>query len=228
MTDYSELMRNLRKNEYVLARPAADALEAQAKEIEKLNSIIEGAFQSNLQHCRLEDAQSARIAELEATLKKLDALIKHQYTGSIEAMSDMHTCAQETAKLLYDPTPAALNGKKKLRARIEELEKENASLIGSLASAWQCGCDMAIKSSARIAELEVENKRLRGVFFSIPPIELDEQDPSREYIPLPAGERHSILVADAAFVREVVTRMAKEMSSPTLRGMENENEQRND
>jgi hypothetical protein len=50
-----------------------------------------------------------------------------------------------------------MRGKEKsLRARIEELEKENASLIGSLASAWQCGCDMAIKSSARIAELEAE------------------------------------------------------------------------
>jgi len=48
-----------------------------------------------------------------------------------------------------------MRGKEKsLRARIEELEKENAGLIGSLASAWQCGSDMAIKASARIAELE--------------------------------------------------------------------------
>jgi hypothetical protein len=61
----------------------------------------------------------ARIAELEAALKNWDALIRHQYTGSCEAMSDMTVCAQETAKLLYGPGPwpiytarAALNGEK--------------------------------------------------------------------------------------------------------------------
>ncbi len=47
----------------------------------------------------------ARIAELEAALKNWDALIRHQYTGSCEAMSDMTVCAQETAKLLYGPGP---------------------------------------------------------------------------------------------------------------------------
>lgn len=80
MIDYSELIEELREqarldgdyNEDAVIkglRKAADALEAQAKEIGRLNSIIEGAFQSNLQHCRLQDAQFARIAELEAALK---------------------------------------------------------------------------------------------------------------------------------------------------------------
>ena len=46
-------------------------------------------------------------ARLREALKHWDALIRHQYTGSREAMSDMTECAQETAKLLFgnDPWP---------------------------------------------------------------------------------------------------------------------------
>ena len=46
-------------------------------------------------------------ARLREALKHWDALIRHQYTGSREAMSDMTYCAQETAKLLFgdDPWP---------------------------------------------------------------------------------------------------------------------------
>jgi hypothetical protein len=67
--------------------------------------------------------------------------------------------------------------------------------------------------------------------MKLPQIEQDEHDPSREYIPLPGGweiqtkgrgssyrlcdtktgERHNILGADAPFVYDFVTRMAKEV-----------------
>jgi len=123
MTDISEMAKGLRAfNEELLnsepytceqrAKAAADALEAQAKRIAGLE------YEARLFDEALGNAH-ARKAELEAALKNWDALISHQYTGSREAMSDMHTCAQETAKLLYGPGPwpnvparAAMNGEK--------------------------------------------------------------------------------------------------------------------
>ena len=107
MTDITELVKEAREaaqyaDEYAGERElwtrVGDALEAQEAELRSL---------------------SKEIAELEAALNGWDALICHQYTGSREAMSDMHTCAQETAKLLYGPGPwpnvparAAMNGEK--------------------------------------------------------------------------------------------------------------------
>jgi|688.fasta_scaffold25162_22 hypothetical protein len=66
----------------------------------------------------------ARNAALEAALKNWDALIRHQYTGSRWAMSDMYVCAQETAALLYGdrPWPNVIAPLEKQAARIEELE----------------------------------------------------------------------------------------------------------
>jgi hypothetical protein len=56
---------------------------------------------------RLAAEASARIKELEReaaalrnALLMFDALIKHQYSGSREAMSDMHYAAQNAARLL--------------------------------------------------------------------------------------------------------------------------------
>jgi hypothetical protein len=68
------------------------------------------------------------------------------------------------------------------------------------------------------------------------PIEVDPDMPSREYIPLPGGweiqtkgngssyrlldrktgQRHSILANEASFVKDFVTRMAKEVNASTV------------
>jgi hypothetical protein len=82
MTDHSELIRNLRKNEYVLARPAADALEAQAKEIagwredflklvQRIADIEAREEHSDKKWRNEADKASARIAELEAALSSV-------------------------------------------------------------------------------------------------------------------------------------------------------------
>jgi hypothetical protein len=83
--------------------------------------------------------------------------------------------------------------------------------------------------------------------LKLPPIELDEQDPSREYIHLPGGweiqtkgrgssyrlcdtktgERHNILGTDAAFVRDFVTRMAKEIHAAILASIPEKKDDRN-
>jgi hypothetical protein len=55
--------------------------------------------------CGCLDKARADIEKLRGALKNWDALIRHQYTGSREAMSDMTVCAQETARLLYGPGP---------------------------------------------------------------------------------------------------------------------------
>lgn len=51
---------------------------------------------------------------LREALHEWDALIRHQYSGSREAMSDIVEAAQNTAQLLYGdppwPEPAALKG----------------------------------------------------------------------------------------------------------------------
>ena len=52
-------------------------------------------------------AAADEIERLRAALHEWDALIRHQYSGSQEAMSDMTYAAQHTAHLLYgdDPWP---------------------------------------------------------------------------------------------------------------------------
>jgi len=92
-------------------------LKARIAELEKeLNAWHESANWPEKSPGRLR----ARIAELEAALKNWDALIRHQYTGSREAMSDMTVCAQETAKLLYGPAPwPSVNARAALEAETE-------------------------------------------------------------------------------------------------------------
>ena len=120
MTDIAELIERARSPFALTERDAneiADALEAQAKEIEKLNSIIEGAFQSNLQHCRLQDAQSARIAEqdylLEMKWRAEDRAIK-----AWQAKTGEHLTWPDQAKLVewlldeLHAARAAMNGEK--------------------------------------------------------------------------------------------------------------------
>jgi hypothetical protein len=53
------------------------------------------------------DEMLAEIERLRAALHEWDALIRHQYSGSQEAMSDMTYAAQRTAHILYgdDPWP---------------------------------------------------------------------------------------------------------------------------
>jgi hypothetical protein len=73
-----------------------DALKALANTNEDAQAAIDW-----LERCdaaRLELA--ARIRALEEALLEWDALIKHQYHGSREAMSDMTVIAQKTAALL--------------------------------------------------------------------------------------------------------------------------------
>jgi regulator of replication initiation timing len=57
------------------------------------------------------EAENKRLRE---ALHEWDALIRHQYSGSREAMSDMVEAAQNTAQLLYGdppwPEPTAIKG----------------------------------------------------------------------------------------------------------------------
>jgi BMFP domain-containing protein YqiC len=46
-----------------------------------------------------------RIEKLEAALHQWDDLIRHQYSGSREAMSDLTDAAQLTAALLHGKSP---------------------------------------------------------------------------------------------------------------------------
>jgi hypothetical protein len=110
MTDYRELIEELREqarleDEYpedaVIKRRAAFALEAQAKEIERLNSIIEGAFQSNLQHCRLQDAQFARIAELEADIDRNDEWARGFIEKTDARIAELEAALTPLAEMYY-------------------------------------------------------------------------------------------------------------------------------
>jgi hypothetical protein len=81
MTDTTELVARLRDQQDMI-QLGEDAYEA-ADAIERL----------------IRERDEAR-----ALLCKWDALIKHQYTGSREAMSDMARVAQETVAALKEPT----------------------------------------------------------------------------------------------------------------------------
>jgi len=56
---------------------------------------------------RFSNDDANKIERLRAALQEWDALIRHQYSGSQEAMSDMTYAAQRTAHILYgdDPWP---------------------------------------------------------------------------------------------------------------------------
>lgn len=60
------------------------------------------------------DRLRAENDRLREALHEWDGLIRHQYSGSREAMSDMVEAAQNTAQLLYGnppwPEPSALKG----------------------------------------------------------------------------------------------------------------------
>lgn len=113
-----------------------------------------------------------------------------------------------------------------------------ANLLAELKLAWEIAEEERvsearkgakwIKAADTIEALRAENARLRE---ALPPIEHDDLDPTREYIPLPGGweiqtkgrgstyrlcdtktgERHAILSACAPFIHDFVTRMAKEI-----------------
>jgi hypothetical protein len=114
MTDTTDLVARLRDQWDMIqlgedAYEAADAIERLTKERDEARSRF-----NDIDLCRMAQAPcnalldaETRIAELTrerdealALLCKWDALIKHQYTGSREAMSDMTRVAQETAASL--------------------------------------------------------------------------------------------------------------------------------
>ena len=63
------------------------------------------------QHCPNCEAQAAEIERLREALGLFDDLIKHQYSGSQEAMSDMTYAAQNAARILKRGAWASLAGK---------------------------------------------------------------------------------------------------------------------
>jgi hypothetical protein len=98
--------------------PYQDAVSAEEIERRIMDSAFPKTSMEWWAHREIKELRD-RLSDLEAALKNWDALIRHQYTGSREAMSDMTVCAQETAKLLYGPAPwpsvnarAALEGGK--------------------------------------------------------------------------------------------------------------------
>jgi hypothetical protein len=122
---------------------------------------------------------------------------------------------------------------KRLRATAEIAK--NLGVEGGLS---ETAADEIERLRERLAEADEANRKvsdanenLRAALEPLPPIEQDEMDPSREYIPLPGGweiqtkgrgssyrlcdtkskERHTILVGEPAFVQDFVTRMAKEI-----------------
>ena len=88
-----------------------EAMFKAADRIEQLE-LIEKAFEQNQQ---VWSRNIARIEKLEAALHQWDDLIRHQYSGSREAMSDLTDAAQLTAELLHGQSPWP-------EPRIEKLE----------------------------------------------------------------------------------------------------------
>jgi chromosome segregation ATPase len=101
-----------------LLKEAADEIERLKNQISHIiehnNPQIENAnshfkfLEDQLARCnKIIDEYEEEHSELRAALHEWDALIRHQYSGSQEAMSDMTYAAQHTAHLLYgdDPWP---------------------------------------------------------------------------------------------------------------------------
>lgn len=78
-----------------------------------------------------------RIEKLESALHEWDALIRHQYNGSREAMSDMQDAAQITAALLHGEAPWP-------ETRIEKLE---AAL-----EVYSCSCSIADEDDCELGD----------------------------------------------------------------------------
>ena len=66
------------------------------------------------------DEAADRIEKLEAVLHQWDDLIRHQYNGSREAMSDMTDAAGITAALLHGDEPWPETRIEKLEAALQE------------------------------------------------------------------------------------------------------------
>ena len=81
------------------ARADAKEAEAYAEELEAMNKNQEAMIR---QADRRGDALETKLAKTLAALREWDDLIKHQYSGSREAMSDMTYAAQHTAALLAE------------------------------------------------------------------------------------------------------------------------------
>ena len=75
-----------------------------------MSDVVTYAGKLKAENTRLRD-ENERLRE---ALHEWDALIRHQYSGSREAMSDMVEAAQNTAQLLYGdppwPEPIAIKG----------------------------------------------------------------------------------------------------------------------
>ena len=70
-----------------------------------------------------------RIEKLETALHEWDALIRHQYNGSREAMSDMQDAAQITAALLHGEAPWPETRIEKLEAALARIAKHDLQAI---------------------------------------------------------------------------------------------------
>ena len=76
-----------------------EAARADAKEAEAYAEELAG---DQVDLCRQLIAAEAKLAKVVEALREWDDLIKHQYSGSREAMSDMTYAAQHTAALLAE------------------------------------------------------------------------------------------------------------------------------
>ena len=114
MTD--DIVARLRSGEDGLEYAAADEIERLKNQlshiIEHNNPQIEQAnsyfklLEEELARCnKIIDGYEEEHSKLRAALHEWDALIRHQYSGSQEAMSDMTYAAQCTAHLLYGDEP---------------------------------------------------------------------------------------------------------------------------
>ena len=91
---------------------------------------------------RLSHEAADEIERLRAALHEWDALIKHQYSGSREAMSDMTYAAQRTAHLLHGEEPWPMQTRvEKMEAALREIadgpldaDKSYVSLLHELRS----------------------------------------------------------------------------------------------
>lgn len=212
MTDHSELVKRIAE------------LEADNESfLEQLALRSESVMHKDMQEImRINNQLNARIAELEALNNAAyqDGYCKGRDAGDdkiaelmariaeLEAQENEICRALPTNRFLDPPD----GGDVSLPEQISRMWSENQ------------------KQQIRIAELGAENVKLREA-FKLFPIEQDDEDPSREYIPLPGGwevqtkgrgssyrlcdtktgERHIILCADADLVHDFITRMAKEI-----------------
>jgi hypothetical protein len=115
MTDNDKaLVEELRYGNWILEDPSDglgypnDSPLVAADRIETLNAMLKAAEESLGDQLAARKEQADEIVRLREALGLFDDLIKHQYSGSQEAMSDMTYAAQNAARVLKRGAWAAL------------------------------------------------------------------------------------------------------------------------